>query len=89
LPLATGKKKYAAKTATMGPNWAEMKPTMKKHWPSAMADLAKEAGKARVRKTRADAYDDGVDVITAADFTAAVKGKEDKWFDNYVAKMFE
>lgn len=86
MPLAVGKRKYAAKTATMGPNWEDMKSTMKAHWPAAMADLAREAGKTRVKSARETAYKSGVDVISAADFTAAVRGKEDKWYDNGMEK---
>jgi len=89
MSLARGKKKYATKSKTMGTNWDDAKDRMKKHYPSEMARLAKEAGKTRVKSAREAAYKDMVDVVTAADFAAAVAGKEDKWYDNYVDAMFE
>jgi len=89
MPLSVGKRKYAAKTAVMGDHWAEMKDVMKRHWPAAMNALAKEAGKTKVKDTRVRAYSAGIDAVTADDFEARVRGKETKWYDNYVAKMFE
>lgn len=87
--LKAGKDKYARKTTTMGTNYAAMKDIMKSHYETELNRLAREAGKSRVRASRVSAYKDGVDAVSATDFTSAVTGKEDKWYDNYVAKMFD
>jgi len=86
--LKAGKSKYARKTATMGDNWKAMNPVMKSHYKSEMDKLAREAGKTGVRASRVTAYETGLDATSADDFKAAVTGKEDKWYDNYVAAMF-
>jgi len=86
--IKAGKEKYARKTAVMGDNWARMKPIMKRHYKSEMDKRAREVGKPGLLPTREKAYNDGVEAVSADDFRSAVTGKEDKWYDNYVAAMF-
>lgn len=86
--LKAGKDKYARKTGTMGASYVAMKSVMKSHYETEMDRLAREAGKSKVSPIRLTAYKDGVDAVSAPDFTSSVDGKEDKWYDNYVTKMF-
>jgi len=87
--LKAGKDKYARKTSVMGTNYVAMKSVMKSHYETEMDRLAKEAGKSKIKASRLTAYKDGVDAVSATDFTSAVEGKEDKWYDNFVGKMFD
>jgi len=87
--LKTGKEKYKRKAKIMAERWEDAKSIMPDHYEDAMNELAKEAGKKKVKDDIIDAYKEGIAAIDAKDFEAAVKGKEDKWYDNYVAKMFE
>lgn len=86
--LKAGKRKYARKAPVMGAVWVKMKSLAKTNYSSEMDRLAKEAGMTSLDPARKRAYDEGMDAVSEADFTAAVKGKEDKWYNSYVAKMF-
>lgn len=81
-----GKKKWAAKQPLFGETWVRMRPTFKPHYESGMNAIA-PAGK-RVAPDKVKAYSEGVDAVTASDIAKKTAGKEDKWEDNYIAKMF-
>lgn len=86
--LKSGKAKYARKAPTMGAMWEKMKPLAKSNYSLEMDRLAKEAGKTSLDPARKTAYNEGLDAVSASDFGTAVTGKEDKWYNSYVAKMF-
>lgn len=75
--LALAKKKWARKMAKAGPLW-------KSGVTGKAAEYAKGVGdflgiKVPVSHVRVTNWTEGVGDVTAADFTSAVAGKEDKW----------
>ncbi len=49
--------------------------------------VAKAAGKPTCNPEIAAEWRAGVDAVSAADFDAAVRGKEDKWMRRWIEKM--
>lgn len=82
--IALAKKKYARKTEVMGPNW---KAGVKGKGPEYNKGMAAFLGVATIKATREAAYTAGTGAVSAADFTATVKGKEDKWERRLVEAM--
>jgi len=74
--IALAKKKYARKTATMGPNWKKGVEGKGPIYGKGMADFL---GVATIRPARIEAYTAGTGAVSAEDFSAAVRGKEEKW----------
>jgi len=75
--LELAKKKWARKMARAGPIW-------KKHVTGKEDDYAKGMGDflgitVPVTHERVRSWKEGVDDVSAEDFAAAVRGKEDKW----------
>ena len=74
--LELAKKKWEAKMEKAGPRWK--KGVTDKQ--SAYAEgVARFLGVSPAEIRKADDWQEGVNAVSAEDFTAAVRGKEDKW----------
>jgi len=74
--LATAKAKWARKMAVAGPRWKRNVTDKSGAYASGMATFL---GIPTIATNRVEAWKAGVGAITADDFAAAVRGKEDKW----------
>lgn len=74
--LKLAKEKYARKTKVMGPNWKAGVTGKEGLYGKGMAGFL---GIPKIRDSRITAFKDGTDDVSAADFTDAVKGKEEVW----------
>jgi len=84
--LATAKEKYRRKMTVekRGDVWKKMVTDKSDEY---CKGVARFLGVATCAPERASAFKAGVDAITAADFNAAVEGKEEKWAARYKEKM--
>jgi hypothetical protein len=81
--LATAKAKWARKMSRIGPVWKSRAEAGTANY---CPEFAKFIG-APIKSEICSAQAEGVRAISAADFQAAVAGKEDKWERNLKAKV--